>query len=61
VQAKTEEAVEAGRARQSEFDRMVTAMLTEHERRFSKKPGAGAAPAPAPAAPEQRVDWSALH
>ena len=61
VQAKTEEAMEANRERQSEFDRMVTAMLTEHERRFSKKPGAGAAPAPAPAAAEQRVDWSALH
>lgn len=61
VQAKTEEAMEANRERQSEFDRMVTAMLTEHERRFSKKPSANAAPAPAPAAHEQRVDWSALH
>lgn len=54
--AQTEAALEASRERQSEFDRLVTAMLAEHERRFSKKPGS----APAPSR-DQQPDWSALH
>ena len=61
VKARTEEAMLINRQRQSEFDRMVTAMLTEHERRFSKKTSAAPSHAAIPRPPEQRIDWSALH
>src|SRR5262249_18429391 len=63
AQVMADEAMLASRQRQSEFDRMVTAMVAEQEQRFSKKPAAGATPTPVPVpgAPEQRIDWSALH